>query len=156
MEPEEGYAFGKTSVLAAIEAVKEGKCVVVTDDEGRENEGDLVFAAEKVRSVGFFSARSQVRFATKSAHFSTVSLISTWKSFAFFNLEPTLTFIISMMGQVLHNLGWIEREFFQFRFGHNTVGCRFEVRRPPPHILVSLTPVRYFCVSLRGVSASIV
>lgn len=44
----EEYAFGKDSVLAAIEAVREGKCVVVTDDEGRENEGDLVFAAEKV------------------------------------------------------------------------------------------------------------
>lgn len=34
--------------MAAVEAVREGKCVVVTDDEGRENEGDLVFAAEKV------------------------------------------------------------------------------------------------------------
>lgn len=56
MEPEEEYAFGKASVLAAIEAVREGKCVVVTDDEGRENEGDLVFAAEKVRAVGVFSA----------------------------------------------------------------------------------------------------
>ncbi|CAM9795866.1 unnamed protein product [Scytosiphon promiscuus] len=43
----EEYAFGRDSVLAAIEAVKDGKCVVVTDDEGRENEGDLVFAAEK-------------------------------------------------------------------------------------------------------------
>lgn len=50
VEPEEEYAFGKSSVLAAIEAVREGKCVVVTDDEGRENEGDLVFAAEKVRA----------------------------------------------------------------------------------------------------------
>lgn len=56
MEPEEEYAFGKASVLAAIEAVREGKCVVVTDDEGRENEGDIVFAAEKVRAVGCFSA----------------------------------------------------------------------------------------------------
>lgn len=47
-DEDEEYAFGKDSVLAAIEAVREGKCVVVTDDEGRENEGDLVFAAEKV------------------------------------------------------------------------------------------------------------
>lgn len=46
---EEGYAFGKDSVLAAIEAVREGKCVVVTDDEDRENEGDIIFAAEKAR-----------------------------------------------------------------------------------------------------------
>lgn len=47
-DEDEEYAFGKDSVLAAIQAVREGKCVVVTDDEGRENEGDLVFAAEKV------------------------------------------------------------------------------------------------------------
>lgn len=46
-DEDEEYAFGKDSVLAAIQAVREGKCVVVTDDEGRENEGDLVFAAEK-------------------------------------------------------------------------------------------------------------
>lgn len=52
-EDVEEYAFGKDSVLAAIEAVKEGKCVVVTDDEGRENEGDLVFAAEKVNTARF-------------------------------------------------------------------------------------------------------
>lgn len=44
----EDYAFGRNSVLAAIEAVRAGKCVVVTDDEGRENEGDIIFAAEKV------------------------------------------------------------------------------------------------------------
>lgn len=52
---EEDYAFGKDSVLAAIEAVRAGKCVVVTDDEGRENEGDLIFAAEKVSSLSAFS-----------------------------------------------------------------------------------------------------
>lgn len=48
---EEDYAFGRDSVLAAIEAVREGKCVVVTDDEGRENEGDLIFAADKVSTL---------------------------------------------------------------------------------------------------------
>ena len=32
----------------AISAIKEGKMVVVIDDEDRENEGDLVIAAEKV------------------------------------------------------------------------------------------------------------
>ena len=31
----------------AIEAIREGKAVVVVDDEDRENEGDLVFAASK-------------------------------------------------------------------------------------------------------------
>ena len=54
-EEEDGYAFGKDSVLAAIEAVREGKCVVVTDDENRENEGDLIFAAEKARSARAFA-----------------------------------------------------------------------------------------------------
>ncbi|CAM9155298.1 unnamed protein product [Choristocarpus tenellus] len=41
------YAFGRDSVIAAVNAVRAGKAVVVTDDEGRENEGDLIFAAEK-------------------------------------------------------------------------------------------------------------
>jgi 3,4-dihydroxy 2-butanone 4-phosphate synthase/GTP cyclohydrolase II len=35
------------SVKEAIEAIKAGKMVIVVDDEGRENEGDLVMAAEK-------------------------------------------------------------------------------------------------------------
>lgn len=58
-EDVEEYAFGRDSVLAAIEAVKEGKCVVVTDDEGRENEGDLVFAAEKVNTARFIVLLSE-------------------------------------------------------------------------------------------------
>ncbi len=36
------------SVEQAIQTIAAGGVVVVTDDEGRENEGDLVFAAEKV------------------------------------------------------------------------------------------------------------
>ncbi|MEO8323667.1 MAG: 3,4-dihydroxy-2-butanone-4-phosphate synthase, partial [Actinomycetota bacterium] len=32
----------------AIEELKQGHMVVVVDDEDRENEGDLIFAAEKV------------------------------------------------------------------------------------------------------------
>lgn len=35
------------TVEEAIEALKSGKFVIVTDDERRENEGDLIFAAEK-------------------------------------------------------------------------------------------------------------
>lgn len=35
------------SVAEAIEDIKNGKMVIVVDDEDRENEGDLVFAAEK-------------------------------------------------------------------------------------------------------------
>ncbi len=36
------------SVEEAIQDIKNGKMVIVADDEGRENEGDLVCAAEKV------------------------------------------------------------------------------------------------------------
>ena len=34
------------SVESAIAAIKDGRPVVVIDDEDRENEGDLIFAAE--------------------------------------------------------------------------------------------------------------
>lgn len=48
--------FGRATVLAAIEAVKAGKVVCVTDDENRENEGDLIMAAEFAtpEAIGFF------------------------------------------------------------------------------------------------------
>lgn len=36
------------SVEAAIRDIAEGKMVIVTDDENRENEGDLIMAAEKI------------------------------------------------------------------------------------------------------------
>jgi 3,4-dihydroxy 2-butanone 4-phosphate synthase/GTP cyclohydrolase II len=36
------------SVEQAIAEIKEGKMVIVVDDEDRENEGDIIFAAEKV------------------------------------------------------------------------------------------------------------
>jgi 3,4-dihydroxy 2-butanone 4-phosphate synthase/GTP cyclohydrolase II len=36
------------SIEEAIEDVREGRIVVVVDDEDRENEGDMIFAAEKV------------------------------------------------------------------------------------------------------------
>jgi 3,4-dihydroxy-2-butanone 4-phosphate synthase len=50
-----GYAFGKHTVEAAIAAVRAGRIVLVTDDEGRENEGDLIMAAELAtpEAVGF-------------------------------------------------------------------------------------------------------
>jgi 3,4-dihydroxy 2-butanone 4-phosphate synthase/GTP cyclohydrolase II len=37
------------SVEAAIQDIADGKLVIVTDDEGRENEGDLIMAASKVK-----------------------------------------------------------------------------------------------------------
>lgn len=39
--------FGPESVKAAIEAISKGEFIVVTDDENRENEGDLIIAADK-------------------------------------------------------------------------------------------------------------
>ncbi|KAH7439773.1 hypothetical protein KP509_04G075500 [Ceratopteris richardii] len=42
--PTEGF----TSIDEAVQALKEGKFVVVVDDEDRENEGDLIIAASKV------------------------------------------------------------------------------------------------------------
>ncbi|KAI9632917.1 3,4 dihydroxy-2-butanone-4-phosphate synthase [Dioszegia hungarica] len=44
--------FTFDSVPKAIEAYKNGEFVVVMDDEGRENEGDLVCAAGKVTTEG--------------------------------------------------------------------------------------------------------
>ncbi len=40
--------FKFNSIEEAIEDIKEGKIVIVIDDEDRENEGDLLMAAEKV------------------------------------------------------------------------------------------------------------
>lgn len=40
--------MSETTVLAGIEAIRQGGFVIVTDDEGRENEGDLIMAASKV------------------------------------------------------------------------------------------------------------
>lgn len=42
--------FKYNTVEEAIEAFKQGKMVLVTDDEDRENEGDLIVAAEKSNS----------------------------------------------------------------------------------------------------------
>lgn len=44
---EDGYCFGRQSVLDALDAVKRGDMVVVVDDMNRENEGDFIMAAEK-------------------------------------------------------------------------------------------------------------
>ena len=37
-----------STIEEAIEAVRQGNAIIVVDDDGRENEGDLVIAAEKV------------------------------------------------------------------------------------------------------------
>jgi len=43
---DDGYCFGRQSVEAAITATRDGKMVVVVDDMNRENEGDLIMAAD--------------------------------------------------------------------------------------------------------------
>lgn len=43
---EDGYCFGKQSVLDAVSAVGRGEMVVVVDDMDRENEGDFIMAAD--------------------------------------------------------------------------------------------------------------
>ncbi len=40
--------MGLSTIPEAIEDIKAGKFVIIVDDEGRENEGDLALAAEKV------------------------------------------------------------------------------------------------------------
>jgi 3,4-dihydroxy 2-butanone 4-phosphate synthase / GTP cyclohydrolase II len=44
------------SIPEAIEDIRQGKCVIVVDDEERENEGDLIMAAEKAtpEMINFF------------------------------------------------------------------------------------------------------
>ncbi|HEX7894013.1 MAG TPA: 3,4-dihydroxy-2-butanone-4-phosphate synthase, partial [Terriglobales bacterium] len=37
-----------TNVPTAIEEIRAGRMIVIVDDEDRENEGDLMLAAEKV------------------------------------------------------------------------------------------------------------
>ena len=39
---------GFDKVDEAIEDIKQGKMIIVVDDEDRENEGDFILAAEKV------------------------------------------------------------------------------------------------------------
>src|SRR6476659_2717101 len=45
----------------AIRDIKKGKCVILVDDEDRENEGDLVIAAEKVtpQAINFMAKHAR-------------------------------------------------------------------------------------------------
>ena len=55
--------FKINTVEEAIEDFREGKFVIVVDDEDRENEGDLIIAAEKITAekVNFMHAACFVR-----------------------------------------------------------------------------------------------
>jgi 3,4-dihydroxy 2-butanone 4-phosphate synthase/GTP cyclohydrolase II len=44
---DDGYCFGKQSVMDAIAAIRKGKMVIVVDDMNRENEGDFIMAADQ-------------------------------------------------------------------------------------------------------------
>ncbi|MFH1279693.1 MAG: bifunctional 3,4-dihydroxy-2-butanone-4-phosphate synthase/GTP cyclohydrolase II [Candidatus Eisenbacteria bacterium] len=48
------------TILEAIEAIRDGRMVIVVDDEDRENEGDLIMAAERVTPEA-------INFLTKEA-----------------------------------------------------------------------------------------
>ena len=44
---DDGYCFGRQSVLSAVSAIRRGEMVCVVDDMDRENEGDLIIASDK-------------------------------------------------------------------------------------------------------------
>jgi len=52
---------GFSSIDEAIEDIKNGKMVIVVDDEARENEGDLIMAAEKVtpQAINFMAMHAR-------------------------------------------------------------------------------------------------
>ena len=51
--------MGRASVVAAIQAIAEGKMIIVVDDESRENEGDFIMAAEgDPEQIGFMIRHS--------------------------------------------------------------------------------------------------
>ena len=47
-ELREGQENNFSSIEEAMEDVRQGKMIVIVDDEDRENEGDLMIASEKV------------------------------------------------------------------------------------------------------------
>src|SRR4030042_5338923 len=49
------------TVPEAIETLKQGKMIIIVDDEERENEGDLMIAAEKVtpESINFMAKEAR-------------------------------------------------------------------------------------------------
>ncbi len=53
--------MGMVSIPEVVEEIKAGKFIILVDDEGRENEGDLVMAAEKVtpEAVNFMARHAR-------------------------------------------------------------------------------------------------
>ena len=48
MKSEDCYEIEFDDIADALAAIRNGECVVVVDDEKRENEGDLVFCSSDV------------------------------------------------------------------------------------------------------------
>jgi hypothetical protein len=70
--------FSFDSIESALDAIKRGEMVIVMDDEDRENEGDLIMAAEfataeQVFYLAFFlltlSSRSDSSYGTQRVSF---------------------------------------------------------------------------------------
>ncbi len=53
--------MGLPSIPEAIEDIKQGRLVIIVDDEDRENEGDLALAAEKVstQAINFMAKHAR-------------------------------------------------------------------------------------------------
>lgn len=56
-EESEEYTMEFTTISEAISAIKDGEMIIVVDDPDRENEGDLIMAAEKItaESINFMA-----------------------------------------------------------------------------------------------------
>lgn len=56
------------TIEEAIEDFREGKFLIVVDDEDRENEGDFIIAAEKVtpEKINFMLKTDEVYYAPRS------------------------------------------------------------------------------------------
>jgi hypothetical protein len=86
------WCFGRESVIAAIEAVKRGELIVVVDDENRENEGDLIMAAQLAtkESIAFMVSFIALNIIFISNRFSHLFWpMSKWRPKCFAVLLPS-------------------------------------------------------------------
>ena len=67
------------SIEEAIADFKEGKFVIVVDDEDRENEGDLIIAAEKITAAIMSARRAFLRIGISPF------ISSLWEHFQYYN-----------------------------------------------------------------------
>ena len=60
--------FKLSSIEDAVKDFKEGKFVIVVDDEDRENEGDLIISREDHTRESEFHAQERTRRALRAHH----------------------------------------------------------------------------------------